>query len=169
MNRIRLSALIVTVLAASVNAQRYGGGSGEPDDPYQIKTAQQMNQIGLHEEDWDKHFILMNDIDLSIYTGRSFKCIGKASYLVISKPFSGVFDGNGKTIQGFTYEDTDDWVVGLFRGVGAGGVAGPMLPMRPPASCRAVTSPSNEQRQTLALLLPIRPPTTPLPVTLARL
>ena len=32
---------------------QYGGGSGTQDDPYLIRTAEQMNAIDLSEEDWD--------------------------------------------------------------------------------------------------------------------
>jgi hypothetical protein len=44
---------------------KYGGGKGEPNDPYLIYTAEQMNTIGAFQRDWDKHFKLMADIDLS--------------------------------------------------------------------------------------------------------
>jgi hypothetical protein len=64
----------------------------------------------------------MDDIDLSDYTAAQFNCIGKELYMSIYKPFTGIFNGNGKTIAGFTYENTDVAVVALFRGVGPGGV-----------------------------------------------
>ncbi|HPD47611.1 MAG TPA: hypothetical protein P5279_11850 [Anaerohalosphaeraceae bacterium] len=41
--------IIVLALAVSASAQRYGGGTGTPEAPYQIRTAEQMNEIGLHE------------------------------------------------------------------------------------------------------------------------
>jgi hypothetical protein len=44
---------------------KYGGGTGEPNDPYLICTAEQMNTIGAEPNDWDKHFKLIADIDLS--------------------------------------------------------------------------------------------------------
>jgi formylglycine-generating enzyme required for sulfatase activity len=47
----------------------YGGGSGTAEDPYLIYTAAEMNEIGANPADWDKHFKLMVDIDLSNYTG----------------------------------------------------------------------------------------------------
>lgn len=55
---------------------KYGGGTGEPNDPYLIYTAEQMNTIGADLDDWDKHFKLMADIDLSGYTGTDFNIIG---------------------------------------------------------------------------------------------
>ena len=74
---LRAIPLLIAVCLAGFPAQaQYGGGSGEPNDPYLIYTAEQMNEIGLHEEDWDKHFKLMADIDLSAYTGTDFNIIG---------------------------------------------------------------------------------------------
>ena len=43
---------------------KYGGGTGEPNDPYQIATADDPMLLGESPEDYDKHFILTNDIDL---------------------------------------------------------------------------------------------------------
>ena len=90
----------------------YGGGTGEPKDPYLIFSAEQLNIIGLVPCDWDKHFLLMANIDLSCFTGTSFNIIG--TYLAYwANPFTGVFDGNGHTISNFTYTSTDNGI-GLF-------------------------------------------------------
>ena len=101
---------------------KYGGGTGEPNDPYLIYTAEHMNTIGLHEEDWDKHFKLMADIDLSAYTGTDFNIIGYVNIVRIGrdsqvegKPFTGVFDGNGHTISNFSYHSTDTDCIGIFK------------------------------------------------------
>jgi hypothetical protein len=88
---------------------QYGGGTGETNDPYLIYTAEQMNAIGANPNDWDKHFKLMADIDLSAYTGTSFNIIGS-----LYGSFRGVFDGNGKRISNFTYTSTDTNRIGLF-------------------------------------------------------
>ncbi|MHC4707112.1 MAG: GLUG motif-containing protein, partial [Planctomycetota bacterium] len=96
--------------------EKYGGGTGRRNDPYLIYTAEQMNVIGLYEQDWDKHFKLMADIDLSGYAGTDFNIIG---YWVAldspeNRPFRGVFDGNGHTISNFTYTSTGGNHIGLF-------------------------------------------------------
>ena len=44
------------------------GGTGGPDDPYRIYTAEHMNEIGVRRDDWGKEFLLMADIDLSAYS-----------------------------------------------------------------------------------------------------
>jgi len=86
----------------AVGQRKYGGGTGEPNDPYLIYTAEQMNEIGADSNNWDKHFKLMAAIDLSSYTGTSFNIIGYNDWRG-NKPFRGVFDGNDKTISNFTY------------------------------------------------------------------
>jgi len=73
---------------------KYGGGMGEPNDPYLIYTADQMDAIAADPNDWDRHFKLMADIDLG---GSDFSVIGDHS-----NPFSGVLDGNGRTISNLT-------------------------------------------------------------------
>jgi len=91
----------------------YGGGAGEPNDPYLIYTPEQMNAIGANPADWDNYFLLIGDIDLSNYTGTQFNIIGTSS-----NPFVGVFDGNGFTISNFTYTATDTNDIGLFGCIG---------------------------------------------------
>ena len=100
--------LLTTILSLSFPAYaKYGGGTGEPNNPYLIYTAEQLNTIGLNQEDADKHFKLMADIDLSAYHGDSFNRIGFYDPPEFAPdwypPFSGVFDGNNHTISNFTY------------------------------------------------------------------
>ncbi len=110
----------ISFFALSAEA-KYGGGTGEPNNPYLIFNADQMNTIGIDSNDWDKHFLLCADIDLSAFTGTSFNIIG---YCVDSweddKPFTGVFDGNGHTISNFSYTSTDMDYIGIFSYAGFG-------------------------------------------------
>jgi len=99
--------LFTIFLFGQVAKAKYGGGSGEPNDPYLIYTAEQMNTIGTEPNDWDKHFKLMADIDLSAYNGTDFNIIGYWAAWNDRKPFTGLFDGNGKTISNFTYISSD--------------------------------------------------------------
>jgi hypothetical protein len=91
---------------------KYGGGSGQPDNPYLIFDANQMNKIGAEPNDWNRHFKLMADIDLAAFPGTSFNIIG--SY---DNPFAGVFDGNGHDICNFTYSSIGTNYIGLFARV----------------------------------------------------
>ncbi len=43
----------------------YGGGTGDPNNPYQIWDANDIIEMSNTSEDWSRHFILMNDVDLS--------------------------------------------------------------------------------------------------------
>ena len=100
-----LTAIIICLFSFPAQAQ-YSGGNGTVENPYLIYTAEQMNAIGAEPNDWDRHFKLMADIDLSAYTGEDFNIIGY---------FKGVFDGNGHTIANFTFtleEDAEN--VGIF-------------------------------------------------------
>jgi hypothetical protein len=99
----------------------YGGGTGTAEDPYQIWTAGQMNAIGAHHKDWDKHFALMADLDMSPYTGWDLNLIGEERYFWLWGAFSGTFDGRGHTLSGLTISK-GCFVVGLFRGIVENGV-----------------------------------------------
>lgn len=101
--------LLVLLLTSSVQA-KYSGGTGEPNTPYQIADANDMNEIGTHIEDWNDCFVLVNDINLAEYTGTQFNRIGTSS----SNAFTGVFDGNGLTISNFTYTSNGTNGIGLF-------------------------------------------------------
>jgi hypothetical protein len=84
----------------------FSGGTGEPNKPYLISTATELNSIGHNPRLMRDHFQLINDIDL---TGINFFFIGSELF-----PFSGVFDGNDYTISNFTYDSNDRDYIGLF-------------------------------------------------------
>ncbi len=116
-----LSLLLVILYFSGLTAQaQYGGGTGKPNDPYLIYTAEQMNAIGLHEEDWDKHFKLMADIDLSAFTETDYNIIGYYVSWYDKEPFTGVFDGSGHTISNFSYTSADANGIGLFGYIDGG-------------------------------------------------
>jgi hypothetical protein len=114
MNR-RTVVLVMIIAGIVFNAThaKYGGGTGEPNDPYQIKDANHMQAIGANPDDWDKHFKLMADIDLGPFDGKD----GREKFNVIGRPavsFTGIFDGNGFEIVNFTYMESNRDYVGLF-------------------------------------------------------
>lgn len=101
---------LIVIVGCSLSAYgKYGGGSGTPEDPYQIRDANHMQAIGADANDWDKHFKLMADIDLSSFTGTSFNIIGNSR-----TPFTGIFHGNDHEIIHFTYLSDDKSDIGLF-------------------------------------------------------
>ena len=81
---------------------QYASGTGTADDPFLIETAEQLNSIGLHVEHLNKHFKLIADIDISAYPNNQFNTIGTET-ATINGRFTGVFDGNGHTINNLTY------------------------------------------------------------------
>lgn len=116
----RWAVWLTLIPVCSVVAQ-YGGGTGTVQDPYQIHTAEQFNTIGLHQEDWDKHFILLADLDLSEIEPEPFHPIGNyTSWNPDSVPFTGFFDGQGHEIQLYFSNETL-YFEGLFTGLGAEG------------------------------------------------
>jgi hypothetical protein len=106
--QISLFAFFIFCFSTLTAQAKYGGGSGTAEDPYLIKTAEQMNAIGVNPVDWDKYFKLVEDIDLSDFTGATFNIIGQWVEWgsLNNQPFAGVFDGNGKTISNFSYNST---------------------------------------------------------------
>jgi hypothetical protein len=103
---------VVCFLLSSAQA-RYGGGKGTAADPYQIWTAEHMQDIGTNKADWTRNFKLFADIDLSGYVGDEFNIIGYYSEHN-NKPFTGIFDGNGHTISNFTYDSNGVNYIGIF-------------------------------------------------------
>lgn len=109
--------LVAVCLPMSVVSAKYGGGSGTEDSPFLITTAEEFAAIGDNTVDWDKHFKLMNDIDLSGYSEANFRLIGHWVGLgsTENRPFTGVFEGNGKAIVNFRYKDINKEYLGLFE------------------------------------------------------
>ncbi len=107
---VRFFLLLVVCLFSRTVEAKYGGGTGEPNDPYLIYTAEQMNAIGADANDWDKHFRLMADIDLSGFNQDQFNIIGIDHY----NPFRGFFDGNSHTVSNFAHSTTGTDYTGLF-------------------------------------------------------
>ena len=107
---------------------QYGGGTGEPNDPYQIATAEQLISIGSDPNLLDKHFILINDIDLdpNLPGGRVFNQAVIASDLdgeskLPQSVFTGSLDGKGHRINNLTIRGKAD-NLGLFRRIWDGHV-----------------------------------------------
>ncbi len=115
-NHSFLVILMLVLLTGSFADARYSGGTGEPNDPYRISTDEDLNDIGNHQEDWSKHFILINDVNLVWYTGTQFRIIGNNT-----TKFTGVFNGNNYKILNFTWTSSDRNCIGLFSYLGSGG------------------------------------------------
>ncbi len=114
----------VGVLAGGLLTRAYGfaGGTGEPNDPYQIATAEHLLSIGLDDSLFDRHFVLIDDIDLdpNLPGGQVFQDAliardHEGSVSVHSgDPFSGVLDGRGHAIWNLSISGADGHNAGLF-------------------------------------------------------
>ena len=120
--RTALACVAALLVWSPVALAQYGGGSGTDTNPYRIYTAEQLAQLGRTRADWGKHFVVMQDIDLEGYDESNFDLIGHwvGAGEVDNEPFTGTFDGNGRTISNFRYRDLGPSYVGLFRYVQVG-------------------------------------------------
>ncbi len=115
--------IVLSILWVSSAAQAYefAGGTGEPNDPYRVATAEHLISIGSDPNLLDKHFVLLNDIDLNpnLPGGRIF------THAVIAAdtddrgsfegtPFTGSFDGRGHSIRNLTIRNDTAQFLALF-------------------------------------------------------
>ena len=117
-----MSLLIAVCLLSSTAQAKYGGGTGDPNNPYQIATAEDLMLLGDSTEDYDKYFILTTDIDMdpNLPGGKVFDKAVIASdtdpadpnSIFQGTPFTGTFEGNGNTISHLTIEGAS--YLGLF-------------------------------------------------------
>ena len=91
----------------------YSGGSGEPNNPYQISNVSDWNDLMHTSSDWNKYFIMTADVNLY---GVTLTPVGNDS-----TQFTGVFDGNDNIISNAVINQPGSWYVGLFGYVGSGG------------------------------------------------
>lgn len=97
---IQLTACPNSCTAPEIAGFPYAAGTGTSADPYVICTDTQMNAIGINPGDWNSHFRLKADIDLSGFPGESYNVIGD-----LGTQFTGVFDGQGCQISNLNYID----------------------------------------------------------------
>jgi hypothetical protein len=74
------------------------GATGSAGDPFLICTADQLDQIGLHPENWASSFLLARDLDLTARDA-PITMIGSTAM-----PFAGELDGGGHAIIGLAYD-----------------------------------------------------------------
>jgi len=117
---------LLCLCQGSVWAQ-YSGGSGTPEDPYQIATAQDLIDLGQTEDDYGKSFVMTAEIDLA---GRVFDRaviapntggyetdfgMGLNTVSIFGgTPFSGRFDGQGHVIRNLCVDERTVSFQGLF-------------------------------------------------------
>lgn len=107
-----LSLLGVVLMLVLLRAQAdsfYAGGTGTREDPYQIATCEQLQEM---RQNLSSYYILINDIDCqSIVQGVGWEPVGKDW----NNRFSGVLDGQNHMVTNFGVSTTSS--AGMFRNV----------------------------------------------------
>lgn len=108
--RLLVCTLFITVVVPWVpSAFSFGGGTGTPDDPWEITSVEHLDNVRNY---LTRDFILKNDINLDVTpynTETGWQPIGGST-----NPFTGSFDGNGNTIGDLTINATLRDYMGLF-------------------------------------------------------
>lgn len=105
-NTQRLASVVLIAAFVSCTAAlgaEFAGGSGEPDDPYQIATVEQLLAINSSEELLASHYVLVGSPDMS-------------GLILTEAPistFAGTIDGDGYTVRNLRIEGEGQ--AGLFR------------------------------------------------------
>ena len=81
------AAAVLLLLTPGMASALYGGGAGTEPNPYRIGNVADWTTLALTTEDWDKYFLLANNID---FGGDDVTPVGTSD-----EPFTGAFDGNG--------------------------------------------------------------------------
>jgi hypothetical protein len=120
-----IMCLIVALLMANL-AFGYSGGTGEPNNPYQIANVNDLLALSAEVNDYNKCFILINDINLS---GQNFTTALIAPDINPSESgfqgtaFTGVFDGANHKITNLNiYVNENKDYIGLFGELNSGEV-----------------------------------------------
>lgn len=95
-------------------AQFSGSGAGTESDPYLILNPIQLNQLRNFLDQSGVYFKLMADIDLTEFLEDENPDQGWQPVGTSSAPFTGILDGNGKTISGLWINRSNTSYVGLF-------------------------------------------------------
>lgn len=95
--------LVLFLLMCAGQTWAYSGGTGALQVPYLIATAEDLIQLGQTSSDYDRHFLLVANIDLSeyIFDRAVIAPESSSSYSAVlhGRAFSGSIDGNGHVIQ----------------------------------------------------------------------
>ncbi|HOK67438.1 MAG TPA: hypothetical protein PK054_07625 [Anaerohalosphaeraceae bacterium] len=98
---------VLLFLAGMVSAGVYsGGGDGTEGNPYRISAPADWQVLMTTPQDWDKHFQLTGDLDL---TGIALTPVG-----TVTTKFTGVFHGEGWSISNVQLSRPMEDNVGLF-------------------------------------------------------
>ncbi len=112
--------LLLSLLASTVFA--YSGGTGQPNDPYQIADTNDLLALAAAPADYNKCFILTADINMTgqVFTTAILAADTNSDNGFQGPAFTGTFDGNGHKITHFTINSSSNDFLGLFGCVESG-------------------------------------------------
>ena len=132
MKRFILAILIIAI--ASIPSQaKYSGGSGEPNNPYQIADANDLMTLANDANDYNKCFIMTADIDLDpclpgnqVFTKAVIAPDNSTESAFQGIEFTGNFDGAGHKILNLTINTygQENEFLGLFGYISGGNISG---------------------------------------------
>jgi hypothetical protein len=112
------TTIIILLCAFLPVKAQFAGGSGTPEDPWQVATLEQLQAVG---EQLEGHFVQTADIDASV-TETMNEGLGFAPIGNDATPFTGTYDGKGYSIDNLHLNRAGQNYVGLFGSVGPAGV-----------------------------------------------
>jgi hypothetical protein len=115
-------AALIALCGWALSAQaKYDGGSGEPNNPYQISSVPDWQELMTTPADWASHFVLTADIDLNGVSVTPIALDTSTSSGFQGTQFTGVFDGNDYVIRNADVNMPGSYYVGLFGYLGTSG------------------------------------------------
>jgi hypothetical protein len=114
---------VLSLAVGNLCAATYSGGTGEPNNPYQIATKTDLLALAADTNDYSKNFILTANIDLGgqVFATAIIAESNSPNGYYHGTIFTGVFDGNDHKITNFTINGGTTCYLALFGFVGYGG------------------------------------------------
>lgn len=126
MNKLFFTVIFVVGLVLASVSLGYSGGSGEPNDPYQIAAKADLLTLADTTSDYNKSFILTADINMQgeVFTKAIIaKDTSSSTSGFQGTAFKGIFDGNGYKISNFAIIGGTNDYLGLFGRVNDGRIS----------------------------------------------
>jgi hypothetical protein len=107
-------SVVLLVFSGHLTAGTYSGGMGTAAEPYLIADTNDLLAISNSNGDYDKHFLLINDINFAEYEFNGAVIFGMRGFRLC--PFAGIFNGNGHIIKNLSIntENGSRYYIGLF-------------------------------------------------------
>jgi hypothetical protein len=120
---LRVIIAVVMIMSSVSFGGTYSGGTGEPNNPYQIATGADLLTLGANTVDYGKCFILTADIDMQgqVFTTAIIAPDTSSNSGFQGTVFTGIFDGNGHKVTHFTINGGTGSTLGLFGYIGSSG------------------------------------------------